>query len=85
MAVLLIIVAETCQNKIGHYASNRSLHAQGHKLGFDQSVFKNPYQNGEVPKTAMASTLEALVGSSMDRFRKRLAESVHGRTASECV
>lgn len=33
-------------------------------MGIDQQVTKNPYQNGAVSKTAMASTLEAVMGAA---------------------
>lgn len=33
-------------------------------MGIDKQVTKNPAQNGAVPKTAMASTLEAVMGAA---------------------
>lgn len=33
-------------------------------MGIDQQVTKNPCQNGVVSKTAMASTLEAVMGAA---------------------
>ena len=33
-------------------------------MGIDKQVTKNPGQNGAVPKTAMASTLEAVMGAA---------------------
>jgi ribonuclease-3 len=33
-------------------------------MGIDQQVTKNPCQNGAVSKTAMASTLEAVMGAA---------------------
>ena len=57
-------VADECEKKVQDLASNEHLNDQGQKMGFQQVVFKNPCQGGEVPRTAMASTLEAVIGAT---------------------
>ena len=43
--------------------SNDSLEALARRLGMDGSVTKNPCQKGQVPRTTLASTVEALIGA----------------------
>lgn len=43
--------------------ANKSLEAAGRRLGLDKAVTGNPSQQGEVPRTTLASTVEALIGA----------------------
>ena len=61
---LLTPLLETCERTCQELASNQNLNDRGHSMGIDQQVTKNPCQNGAVSKTAMASTLEAVMGAA---------------------
>jgi ribonuclease-3 len=43
--------------------SNASLESLGRRLGLESLVTKNPSQHGDVPRTTVASTVEALIGA----------------------
>ena len=65
MAVVFadFIVGE-CERKVQSVASNEHLQRQGYRMGFQEVVFNNPSHDGEVPRTAMASTMEAVIGAT---------------------
>jgi dsRNA-specific ribonuclease len=61
---------ESVQNEAGQSAkvlskvgSNESLDTLGRRLALDKFVTKNPSHQGDVPRTTVASTVEALVGA----------------------
>lgn len=60
----LIIETESCENDCQQLASNQNLSKRGHTLGLDTQVQKNPAHKGDVPRTAMASTMEAVIGAA---------------------
>lgn len=65
MAVTLAkSVTGECERKVQNVASNKNLQDQGYKIGLQGVVHSNPCQGGEVPRTAMASTMEAVIGAA---------------------
>jgi hypothetical protein len=57
-------VTGECERKVQSNASNEHLQVQGYKMGLQGVVHNNPCQGGEVPRTAMASTMEAVIGAA---------------------
>ena len=64
LELTLLIKVDKSANTLSKAGSNKNLEALGKRLGVDGSVTKNPCQKGGgVPRTTLASTVEALIGA----------------------
>jgi dsRNA-specific ribonuclease len=63
LELTLLIIVDKSANTLSNAGSNKNLEALAKRLGVDESVTKNPYQQGKVPRTTLASTVEALIGA----------------------
>ena len=60
----LTLQTESCENDCQQLASNENLSNRGNTIGLDAQIQKNPRHNGDVPRTAMASAMEAVIGAA---------------------
>ncbi|KIA75658.1 RNAse III [Aspergillus ustus] len=51
------------QDIVGRLASNNNLAARGFALGIDRYILNNPSNQGAVPISLMATTMEAILGA----------------------